>query len=133
MGQYSDFFVAAPGEALQLAADVDPFSRWHSVSIKHVLELEWLALARAVRTDVLDEPLEESKSHVVRPMTRHVLQKLAGLPEAERRSLAEAWRAEAEQLSGWPVEAVERVLEELKDLAGRASREGKAVLYLATW
>jgi nitrate reductase assembly molybdenum cofactor insertion protein NarJ len=64
---------------------------------------------------------------------RAILEAENALPEAERRALAESWRREAEQLAQWPVEAVERVLEELKDLAGRASREGKAVLYLATW
>jgi hypothetical protein len=130
---YSDLFVATPGEAPQLAAAEQPYRRWYSVSLKHVLELEWLAFAKAARTDVFEEPLVEEGSHVVRPMTRHVLQRLATLDPVERTSLAEAWKAEAEAFAKWPLEAVERVLEELKDLAGRASREGKAVLYLASW
>ncbi|MBK7859512.1 MAG: hypothetical protein IPJ65_12990 [Archangiaceae bacterium] len=130
---YSDLFVATPGEAPQLVTEQEPFRRWHSVSIKDVLEREWLAFAKAARTDVFEEPLVDDRTHVVRPITRHVLQRLAQLDPAERTSLAQAWKAESERLSHWPVEAVERVLTELKDLAERASREGKAVLYLATF
>lgn len=130
---YSDLFVATPGDAPQLATADDAFARWHSVSLKDVLELEWMALAKAARTDVFEEPLVEDPSCVVRPMTRHVLARLAGLEPKERTSLAEAWKAEAEAFARWPLEAVERVLSELKDLAERASREGKAVLYLASW
>jgi hypothetical protein len=130
---YSDLFVATPGEAPQVATLDERFERWHSVSLKNVLELEWLALARAARTDVFEEPLVEEKSCVVRPMTRHVLQRLAGLQPAERTSLATEWKSHAERFAAWPLEAVERVLRELEDLAARASREGKAVLYVATW
>jgi len=123
----SDLFVATPGEAPQLAASPDPFSTWPSVSLKHVLELEWLGFARAARTDVFDEPLVEEPGCVVRPMTRHVIQRLASQSPDDREALARAWQAEA--FPQWPVAAVERVLEELKQLAARAKREGKAVLY----
>jgi hypothetical protein len=129
----SDLFVATPGEARQLAAAESPFVRWHSVSLKDVLELEWLAFAKAARTDIFEEPLVEEDARIVRPMTRHVVQRLATLEGEERRSLAEAWKAEAHAFAAWPLEAVERVLEELKALASRAKAEGKAVLYLATW
>lgn len=124
----SDLFVATPGEAPQLAASEDPFARWHSVSLKDVLELEWLGLAKAARTDVFEEPLFDEKGCTVRPMTRHVLQRLAELSSEGRAALAVAWKAEA--FSAWPVEAIERVLEELEGLAERARGEGKALLYL---
>jgi acyl-CoA reductase-like NAD-dependent aldehyde dehydrogenase len=130
---YSDLFVAAAGEAPLVASVEERFDRWHSVSLKDVLELEWMALAKAARTDVFEEPLVEERSCVVRPMTHHVLQRLATHDAAQRRTLAEAWKAAADNFAQWPVEAVERVVTELEDLARRASREGKAVLYLATW
>lgn len=133
MAQYSDLFVATPGEAPLVASTEAPFDRWHSVSLKDVLELEWMAFAAAARTDVFDEPLVEEATRVVRPMTRHVVQRLAALEPEERRSLAEAWKTAADNFAQWPLEAVERVLNELSELATRASREGKAVLYLATW
>ena len=125
----SDLFVATPGEAPQLAASDDPFVRWHSLSLKDVLELEWLALQRAARTDVFDEPLVEEPHAVVRPMTRHVVQRLAALEPEALTALAGAWQAEA--FPAWPLEAVERVLVELQALAARARREGRAVLYLS--
>ena len=130
---YSDLFVATPGEAPQVASVDERFDRWHSVSLKNVLELEWMAFAKVARTEIFDEPLVEDKTCVVRPMSRHMLQRLATLEPQTRRELATAWKAEADAFAQWPVEAVERVLGELKDLADRASREGKAVLYLATW
>ena len=133
MGQCSDLFVATPGEAPLVASTAEPFERWHSVSFKDVLELEWMAFAAAARTDVFDEPLVEGADRVVRPMTRHVVKKLAALEPEERRSLAAAWKTAADTFAQWPLEAVERVLFELSELASRASREGKAVLYLATW
>ncbi len=124
---FSDLFVATPGEAPQLAASEDPYAVWPSVSLKHVLELEWLGFARAARTDVFDEPLVDEGGCVVRPMTRHVLQRLVSQSADERAALARAWQQAA--FPAWPVQAVERLLEELRALAARARREGKAILY----
>jgi hypothetical protein len=135
VAQYSDLFVAAESDAQAVATADDAFERWHSVSLKDVLELEWMAFAKAARTDVFGEPLflDESAGRVVCAMTEHVQAKLAAIADDDRRSLARDWRKHAENFAAWPDEAVDRALAGVCELARRARDEHKSVLYLASW
>jgi hypothetical protein len=135
VAQYSDLFVAAESDAQAIATADDAFERWHSVSLKDVLELEWMAFAKAARTDVFGEPLflDEGAGRAVCAMTEHVQAKLAALTGEDRRSLARDWRKHAENFAGWPDDAVDRALAEVCALAQRANAEQKSVLYLASW
>jgi hypothetical protein len=135
VAQYSDLFVAAESDAQAIATADDAFERWHSVSLKDVLELEWMAFAKAARTDVFGEPLflDEDGGRVVCAMTGHVQQKLAVMAPPERLELARSWRKHAENFAAWPDEAVDRALAEVCALAQRALTEQQSVLYLASF
>jgi hypothetical protein len=135
VAQYSDLFVAAESDAQAIATADDAFERWHSVSLKDVLELEWMAFAKAARTDVFGEPLflDQDGGRVVCAMTEHVQRRLAAIAVDERRALARTWRSHAENLAAWPDEAMDRALAEVCALAQRALAEQKSVLYLASF
>jgi hypothetical protein len=134
---YSDLFVAAPADADALARSNEPYARWHSVSIKGVLEMEWQAFAKVLRTDLFTEPLYEEKEEgggrVILGFTEHVQAQLASMTSQERLALSRKWKWEAEAMHAWPLESVERVLAEVCDLAHKATEEGRAVLYLVTF
>lgn len=133
MSQYTDWFIVAKSKAQALAASADPFADYEHLSLKGILELELMGLAKLLRTryepDLLDQASEEGP--LVLEVPRAFVNALAKLAAPQQKTLARSWRKSCEHLSGWSEAQVRRSLAQMASFAQRAMPARKCVLQIA--
>jgi hypothetical protein len=153
MGEYSDWYMAFPGELedLVFASAEELQTSWRTVALADVLEVELSALAKVLlgegyeyksqllhpegariddtfSDDVTSQPAEAGV-YVLR-IAEDLVGALAGMEDAALPAIASAWRARAKQLKSQSASEVEATLARMRWFARDAARLGKMVVNL---
>jgi hypothetical protein len=138
---YTLFYIAPPEAAEAIAFDEDAIDRWPSVWLRHIGDLELVAL-----WNVIDEKSQESEGTLMAdlifqgsdegPFVMRVppefIAAVASIPDDEAPDVATAWSRAAELPDWrWRQEEVTRLLNELRTFAQQALASGQPVLQVA--
>ena len=138
---YTLFYIAPPEAAEAIAFDEEAIDRWPSIWLRHVGDLELVAL-----WNVIDEKAQESEVTLMAdlifqgsdegPFVMRVPQQfiaaVASIPDDERRDVVAKWTHDAELPDWrWRQEEVTKLLQELRTFAQQAVASGQPVLQVA--
>ncbi|MCU0705189.1 MAG: hypothetical protein MUF18_14545 [Fimbriiglobus sp.] len=136
----ADWFIADPDEAADVASivcELHGFDDWPHLDLADLDDEAVGALWALLRADdspaaelLFEDSDPEDGSVSVYRVHPELVRKLAGLKDAELRSLAKKWGA-ADSLSEWNTPGVEAVLKTMAAFARRAIFDGKAILAMA--
>lgn len=141
MGMYTDWFLAQPDEAAEIAMSDDPFHRWPCLSLKSVLDLElqrlWSILLDrrfSAALQIADQLLYGEEDSEEGPFVFEVAPDFVGLlaevPDARTGEIAKKWAKIAEFKGRMDQADVAAALDELIGFAREARRKNLSILQL---
>jgi hypothetical protein len=140
---YTDWFIADKDEASAIASIITTeehsFADWPHLQVKGIIAVDLMTLWAILRREPYDPPRSVAGELLFQgseegPFAFEVeatfIEALANVPKEKIILSAAAW-AKTEELSDWPVPALEEIIDEFVEFARRARAEGKPVLEMA--
>jgi len=138
MGMLTDFILAEPSDATAICRSWPQRDKWPCLRMTWLDNSMLAALALAWNDESLAEKLE-SGAPVAAKTTNEgpwvfclpddFRDRLAALTPEQAPAVAQAWaQQEAPQSGGWAADNLEPILDNLREFAQRAVREGKSIL-----